>query len=150
MRALVLAKWADYRPVLPSATVQFLPREEFLEVAAHDQRVVDELACGLLADLESDFHEPVLADRVGAMVAVCPPIMREVVDPEPPRIQRAFVEGAFLRRLFSLLVEGEGWEAEAQVREVMARHYAFHLAAVEAVEAGRGSGPGFGTGAGQV
>ena len=142
MRALVLAKWADYRPVLPSATLQFLARDEFLDVARRDPRVVDELACGLLDDLEADFHEPVLADAAAELVAVCPPIMREVVDPEPPRIQRAFVEGAFLRRLFALLVDGEGWEAEAQVRDVMARHYPFHLAAVEAVEGVHGSGLG--------
>lgn len=144
IRALVEQKWVDYRPVLPSASVRFLGREAFLEVASHDQRVVDELACGLLSDLEADFREPVLADAAAEMVAVCPPIMREVVDPEPPRIQRAYVEGAFLRRLFCLLVDGDGWEAEAQVRDVMARHYPFHLAAVEAVETGRGPGLGAG------
>ena len=149
IRALVEQKWVDYRPVLPSASLRFLPKDAFLEVARHDERVVDEVACGLLADLEVDFHEPVLADATSELVTVCPPIMREVVDPEPPRIQRAFVEGAFLRRMFRLLVDGDGWEAEAQVREVMARHYPFHLAAVEAVEA---AGPGLGAGgdAGQV
>jgi len=150
IRALVEQKWVDYRPVLPSASVQFLGRDAYFDVARRDPRVVDELACGLLADLEADFHEPVLADTSAEMVAVCPPIMQEVVDPEPPRIQRAFVEGAFLRRLFCLLVDGDGWEAEAQVREVMARHYPFHLAAVEAVEAGRGPGPGPDGGSSQV
>ena len=151
VRALVMAKWADYRPMLPAATLLFLGREAFLEVARHDQRVVDEVACGLLGDLEADFHEPVLADVAAELVTVCPPIMREVVDPEPPRIQRAFVEGSFLRRLFRLLVDGDGWEAEAQVRAVMARHYPFHLAAVEAVEAVRpGPAPGDVAGADQV
>ena len=54
------------------------------------------------ADLErfdSEFREPVLTDVVAQVVTVCPPIMAEVVDGEPPRIQRAYVEGAFLRRL---------------------------------------------------
>ena len=40
-----------------------------------------------------------------------------------------------MRRFFRFLVEGEGWEADAQVRAVMARHFPFHLATVEAVEA---------------
>ena len=75
-----------------------------------------------------------LADAVRQVVTVCPRLMVEVVEPEPPRIQRAYVEGAFLRRLFRFLVDGEGWEADAAVRDVMARHYPFHLAAVEAVE----------------
>jgi hypothetical protein len=38
--------------------------------------------------------------------------------------------------LFRLCVDGaEAWEIDANVRDVMARHYSFHLAAVEAVEA---------------
>ena len=75
-----------------------------------------------------------LTDVIAQLVTVCPPIMSEVVEGEPPRIQRAYVEGAFLRRLFRLLVDGQGWEADANVRDVMARHYPFHLVAVEAVE----------------
>jgi hypothetical protein len=136
---LVQHKWHDYRPVLPHATLRFLRRDPYLDVARADPRVADELACGLFADFEAEFREPVLADATTELVIVCPPIMRDLVEDEPPRIQRAYVEGAFLRRLFRLLVEGEGWEADAQVRAVMARHYSFHLAAVEAVEAGPSS-----------
>jgi hypothetical protein len=137
IRTLVQHKWHDYRPVLPHATLHFLPRDPFLDVARRDPRVADEVACGLFDDFEAEFREPVLADAMTEVVLVCPPLMRELVEREPPRIQRAYVEGAFLRRLFRLLVEGEGWEADAQVRDVMARHYSFHLAAVEAVEADR-------------
>jgi hypothetical protein len=92
------------------------------------------MVMGVFEDFENEFREPVLADVDRELVTVCPPILREIVEPEPPRIQRAFVEGALMRRMFRLLVEGEGWEADAQVRDVMARHYPFHLAAVEAVE----------------
>jgi hypothetical protein len=134
VRALVLAKWGDYVPVLPHAQLRFLDRDPFLDVARADQSVRDELVAGLFADFEAEFREPVLADAAHEVVTVCPPIMREVVEPEPPRIQRAYVEGAFMRRMFRLLVEGEGWEADAQVREIMARHFPFHLVAVEAVE----------------
>lgn len=142
MRTLVLAKWADYRPVLPGAQVQFLDREPYLGAAREDPRVADELSCGWFDDFESDFRDPVLADAAQEVVRVCPPIMREIVAPEPPRIQRAYVEGAFMRRFFRFLVESEGWEADAQVRSVMARHFPFHLATVEAVEATALARPG--------
>jgi hypothetical protein len=92
---------------------------------------------GWFDDFEAEFREPVLTDVAAQVVTVCPPIMREIVEPEPPRIQRAYVEGAFLRRLFRFLVDGEGWELDAQVREVMARHFSFQLVAVEAVDADR-------------
>lgn len=131
---LVAHKWGVYKPVLPRATLRFLDRELYLDLARGDQRVRDELVMGWFADFEAEFRDPVLTDTERELVTVCPPMMREVVEPEPPRIQRAFVEGAFMRRMFRLLVEGEGWEADAQVRDVMARHFPFHLAAVEAVE----------------
>ena len=130
-------KWSEYRPVLPHATLRFLDRESYLDIARADPRVRDELMAGWFGDFDAEFREPVLADVATEVVTVCPPIMREMVEPEPPRIQRAYVEGAFLRRLFRLLVDGEGWEVDAQVREVMARHYSFHLVAVEAVDADR-------------
>lgn len=128
-------KWHDYRPVLPHATLHFLDRDVYLDTARADPRVADELACGLFDDFDAEFREPVLADTSTETVVVCPPLMREVVEPEPPRIQRAYVEGVFLRRLFRLLVDGAGWEIDVQVRDVMARHYPFHLVTVEAVEA---------------
>ncbi len=130
----MLAKWAAYEPALPSVRLRFLAREPYLELARHDRRVREELAVGWFSDFDAEFHDPVLADPDTTLVAVCPSIMREVVAPEPPRIQRAVVEGAFLRRLFRLLVDGDGWEADAQVRAVMARHFSFQLVALEAVE----------------
>jgi hypothetical protein len=123
--------------VLPRATLRFLDREPYLDAARADARVRDELMAGWFDDFEAEFREPVLADVATEVVTVCPPMMREIVEPEPRRIQRAYVEGAFLRRLFRLLVDGSGWELDAQVRDVMARHYSFHLVAVEAVEADR-------------
>ncbi len=130
----MLHKWGDYKPVLPAATLQFLDREPYLDAARSDARIRDELVLGRFDDFEAEFREPVLADVTTQTVTVCPRIMREWIEPEPPRIQRAYVEGAFMRRMFRLLVEGEGWEADAQVRDVMARHFPFHLVAVEAVE----------------
>ena len=135
IRSVVLAKWGDYRPVLPAARLRFLALEDYLDAARDDPRVSEELALGWFADFESEFRDPVLTDTAHEVVTVCPPLMQNIVEPEPPRIQRAYVEGAFLRRLFRLLVDGDGWEADAQVRDVMARHYPFHLVTVEAVEA---------------
>jgi len=134
---LVQHKWAEYRPVLPHAQLRFLDRDRFLDVARTDSRIRDELVMGWFDDFEAEFREPVLTDVVSETVTVCPPIMREMIEPEPPRIQRAYVEGALLRRMFRLLVDDQGWGLDAQVRDVMARHYSFHLAAVEAVEADR-------------
>jgi hypothetical protein len=140
IRTIVQHKWAEYRPVLPHATLRFLEREPYLDAARADARVRDELMAGWFDDFEAEFWEPVLADVATEVVTVCPPMMREIVGPEPRRIQHAYVEGAFLRRLFRLLVDGTGWELDAQVRDVMARHYSFHLVAVEAVEADRQPG----------
>jgi len=137
VQSWVLGKWADYRPVLPDASVRFLRRDEYLDAARGDPTVSVELAAGWFSDFAAEFRDPVLADPEHLVVTVCPPLMVEVVEPEPPRIQRAYVEGSFLRRLFRFLVEGEGWEADVAVRDVMARHYPFHLVAVEAVDGGR-------------
>ncbi|MEX0665865.1 MAG: hypothetical protein WD598_14005 [Acidimicrobiia bacterium] len=122
--------------MLPAASLRFLERDAYLDAARADARVRDEMVMGWFSDFEQEFRDPVLTDVDQELVTVCPPMMRDIVEAEPPRIQRAYVEGAFMRRMFRLLVEGEGWEADAQVRDVMARHYSFHLAAVEAVEAG--------------
>ena len=134
VRSLVLGKWADYRPVLPEAMVRFLCRDAYLDAARSDPTVGAELQVGWFDDFAAEFRDPVLADADQQLVTVCPPLMAAMVDAEPPRIQRAYVEGSFMRRLFRLLVDGRGWEADANVRDVMARHNSFHLAAVEAVE----------------
>ena len=107
IQAVVLGKWADYRPVLPNADVRFLERDPYLDAARDDPIVGTELAIGWFEDFAAEFREPVLTDVDSQLVTVCPPIMTEVVEGEPPRIQRAYVEGAFLRRLFRLLVDGQ-------------------------------------------
>ena len=114
--------------------VRFLGRAAYLDEARRDQQVRAELTVGWFGDFDAEFRDPVLADPTAEVVTVCPPMMHDIVEPEPPRIQRAYIEGAFLRRLFRLLVDGVGWQADAQVRGVMARHFPFQLVAVEAVE----------------
>jgi hypothetical protein len=134
IRSVVLAKWADYAPAMPATHVRFLSLEPYLDEARRDERVRADVQAGWFDDFDAEFRDPVLADPVAELVTVCPPMMHDIIEPEPPRIQRAYVEGAFMRRLFRLLVDGIGWEADAQVRGVMARHFPFQLVAVEAVE----------------
>jgi hypothetical protein len=127
-------KMGDYRPVLPDVQLRLLRTEPFLAAARDDPGVQEHLALGWYADFEAEFHEAVLADVERNTVTACPPMLSRLVDPEPPRIQQAYVEGSFLRRLFRFLVAGVGWEADEQIRDIMARHFPFHLVAVEAVE----------------
>ena len=78
IRTIVLAKWGDYRPVLPHAQLRFLARDAFLDAARTDQRVRDELAVGWFDDFEAEFREPVLADPTQEVVTVSTAIMREI------------------------------------------------------------------------
>jgi hypothetical protein len=71
-------------------------------------------------------------------VFTCPTLALRVLADEPPEIHRAFVEGAFLRKLFRFFVPaafegGQPWEAVEQVRDIMQRHFAFQLVACETV-----------------
>jgi hypothetical protein len=127
-------KMGDYRPVLPDVHLRLLRTEPYLAAARDDLDVRAHLELGWWADFEAEFSEPVLADVDRRTVTACPPMYARIVDREPLRIQQAYVEGAFLRRLFRFLVAGTGWEADEQVRDVMARHFPFHLVAVESVE----------------
>jgi hypothetical protein len=127
-------KMGDYRPVLPDVQLRLLRTEPYLEAAHEHVEVQEHLALGWYRDFEAEFHEAVLTDVEHRAVTACPPMLSRLVDDEPPRIQRAYVEGVFLRRLFRFLVAGVGWEAEEQIREIMARHFPFHLVTVESVE----------------
>ena len=131
-------KMRDYRPVLPDVQLRLLRTQAFLDAARDDLDVQQHVALGWYDDFEAEFREPVLADLEHRMMTACPPMFVRLVDHEPPRIQRAYVEGSFMRRLFRFLVAGVGWEADEQVRDVMARHFPFQLVAVESVE---GHGP---------
>jgi hypothetical protein len=127
-------KMGDYRPVLPDVHLRLLRTEPYLAAARDDADVRDHVALGWYGDFDAEFREPVLADVEQRTVTACPPLYARLVEPEPARIQQAYVEGAFLRRLFRFLVAGVGWEADEQIRDIMARHFPFHLVAVESVE----------------
>jgi len=118
----------------PDVELHLLRTETFLEAALAHSDVQQHLELGWYDDFEAEFREPVLADVERNTVTACPPMLSRLVDVEPPRIQTAYVEGSFLRRLFRFLVAGVGWEADEQIRDIMARHFPFHLVAVETVD----------------
>lgn len=132
--AVIEHKMGDYRPVLPDVQLRLLRTEAFLAAARDDPGVQEHLALGWYADFDTEFREPVLADVERRSVTACPPMFSRLVDDEPLRIQTAYIEGSFLRRLFRFLVAGVGWEADEQIRAIMARHFPFHLVTVESVE----------------
>ena len=133
--ALLEHKMAEYRPVLPgSVHLRLLRTDDYLTEARADPTVREHLDLGWYGDFDAEFREPVLADVDRQVVVACPPMFSRLVDEEPPRIQRAFVEGSLLRRMFRFLVAGVGWEADEQIRSIMARHFPFHLVTVESVE----------------
>ena len=133
-------KMAEYRPVLPDVELHLLRTEPFLEAALAHSDVQQHLELGWYDDFEAEFRDAVLADVDRRTVTACPPMLHRLVHDEPRRIQEAYVKGAFLRRLFRFCVVGVGWEADEQVRDIMARHFSFLLVAVEAVD-GHGALP---------
>ena len=132
--AVIEHKMGDYRPVLPDVQLRLLRTDAYLVEARDDATVREHVALGWYSDFETEFRDAVLTDLERRNVTVCPPMLSRLVDDEPLRIQRAYVEGTFLRRLFRFLVAGVGWEADEQIRDIMARHFPFHLVAVESVE----------------
>jgi hypothetical protein len=127
-------KMGVYRPVLPDVRLRLLRTEAYLAAARDDRVVQQHLDLGWWDDFDVEFAEPVLADVDQGTVTACPPMYVRLVGSEPVRIQRAYIEGSFMRRMFRFLVAGVGWEADEQVRDVMARHFPFHLVTVESIE----------------
>jgi len=83
-------------------------------------------------------RDPVIVRVDDFELFTCPVLCVSVLADEPPEIHRAFVEGAFLRKLFRFFVPatyegGENWEVTQQVREIMQKHFAFQLVACETV-----------------
>ncbi len=58
----------------------------------------------------------------------------EILVNEVPKIQRLFIEGAFLSRLFLFIVPGQGWEREEEIRHIMQKHFPLLLAALESIK----------------
>jgi hypothetical protein len=129
-------KLADFAHKARWLVLHHLDLATFLEAAGDDPDVRMAVETGFIRDLDAELRDPVLVrDRE---VFTCPPLALKVLATEPPEIHSAFVEGAFLRKLFRFFVPaayegGEPWEVVQQVREIMQRHWAFQLVACESV-----------------
>jgi len=138
VRAIIDRKMRDFRKAASRVELRHLDVEPYLDAARNDPDVQLAVDTGFLGRLEDDLRDPVLCRVEDRIVVTCPPLAHRVLADEPAEIHRAFVEGAFMRKLFLFLVPathegGEPWEATLQVREIMQRHFAFQLIAVETV-----------------
>lgn len=136
IRAIIDRKMADFRHVAEDVGIRHLRLEPYLDAARDDEAVRFALETGYLQALEDEFRDPVIVSVEGRTIYSCPPLAARVLSAEPPEIHRAFVEGAFMRKLFRFFVPaahegGQPWEAVEQVREIMQRHFAWQLVVTE-------------------
>lgn len=131
-------KMADFQHKARRLALRHLGLETYFDAALDDPDVRLALQTGFIDSVESDLRDPVLVRTEDHAVFTCPSLVLRVLASEPPEIHRAFVEGAFFRKLFRFFVPaafegGESWEVSQQVREIMQRHFAFQLVACETV-----------------
>ncbi|HYZ93929.1 MAG TPA: hypothetical protein VFA34_16275 [Actinomycetota bacterium] len=131
-------KMADFRHKARWLALRHVPMDIFCDAASDDPDVRLAIETGFMAKIEDDLRDPVLVRLEDREVFTCPVLALRVLADEPAEIHRAFVEGAFLRKLFRFFVPaafegGEPWEVTDQVRDIMQRHFAFQLVACETV-----------------
>ncbi|MGH2759175.1 MAG: hypothetical protein ACRDKJ_06375 [Actinomycetota bacterium] len=131
-------KMADFRHKAPRLAVFHLDPDVFFDAASDDSDIRLAVDTGFITTISDGLRDPVLVRMDDREVFTCPALALKVLADEPPEIHRAFVEGAFMRKLFRFFVPaafegGEPWEVADQVREIMQRHFAFQLIACESV-----------------
>lgn len=138
VRAVIERKIRDFEHVARNIRVRHLRIGPYFEAVRDDPDVRLALETGYIGSLEEDHRDPVVVFTGDRMLLTCPPLAAKVLADEPPEIHRAFVEGAFFRKLFRFFVPahhegGARWEESEQVREIMQRHFAFQLVVTEQV-----------------
>ncbi len=131
---LILKKMADFRPAVPEVSIRFFGRQNYLAWAKKVPSVQEEIRLGWYQNFTDEFIEPVLATPKNKFIGTCPRLFVELLADEDPKIQRFFIEGAFLSRLFLFLVPGRDWEREEEIRHVMQKHFPLLLAALESIK----------------
>lgn len=134
VRAIIDRKMRDFARATSDIELRHLDVHRFIDAANDDPDIRLAIETGLITEV----RDPVLVFMPDRLVISCPPLAAQVLSDEPPEIHRAFVEGAFFRKLFRFMVPatvegGAQWEAVEQVRDIMQRHFAFQLVAVESV-----------------
>lgn len=132
--ALIRHRVEDYRPALPDIQVRFVRPALYYEAARGHPPVADQLALGLIEDLESEFRQPVFGTYSLHLLTACPEMFVKILARENPRIHRVYVDGAVLRELLLFFAESDDWKGRVTVRAVMARHFPLQLVATEAVD----------------
>lgn len=138
VEAIFDRKMADFHHKARRLVLHHMDVDSFIDAAAADAEIEFALSTGFIEDLASELRDPVVVRLHDFAVFTCPPLVLRVLADEPPEIHRAFVEGAFLRKLFRFFVPatfegGEDWEIVSQVRAIMQKHFAFQLVACEMV-----------------
>jgi hypothetical protein len=138
VQAIFDRKLADFHHKARRIVLHHMGVDSFVDAAAADAEIGLAVTTGFIEDLASDLRDPVLVRLGDYAVFTCPSLALRVLADEPPEIHRAFVEGAFLRKLFRFFVPatfegGQDWEIVSQVREIMQKHFAFQLVACEMV-----------------
>ena len=134
VRVIIDRKMDDFRRAAPHIELRHLDVHRFLDAATEDPNIRLAIETGLITEI----RDPVLVFVPNRVVLACPPLAAQVLSEEPAELHRPFVEGAFFRKLFRFMVPatvegGAPWEAVEQVRDIMQRHFAFQLVAVETV-----------------
>ena len=138
VEAIFERKMADFHHKARRLVLHHMDVHAFVDAASADAEIELAVTTGFIEDLASELRDPVVVRLGDYAVLTCPTLALRVLADEPPEIHRAFVEGAFLRKLFRFFVPatfegGEDWEIVSQVREIMQRHFAFQLVVCETV-----------------
>jgi hypothetical protein len=138
VEAIFDKKMADFRHKARTLALRHVDPGVYFDAASDDPDVRLALETGFIETLEVGLRDPVLVRLEDRALFTCPALALRVLAVEPAGIHRAFVEGAFFRKLFRFFVPaayegGSSWEITEQVREIMQRHFAFQLVACEAV-----------------
>jgi len=127
-------KMSDFHHKARELVLRHVDLDVYNDAVSDDPDISLALETGLIDSV----RDPVIVRLSDHEVFTCPVLAVTVLSDEPPELHRAFVEGAFLRKLFRFFVPatyegGESWEVTQQVREIMAKHFAFQLIACETV-----------------
>jgi hypothetical protein len=136
VRAIIDRKMADFSRVARGIELRHLHLEPYLEAAREADEIRFALETGYMTSLSDELRDPVIVRLEDRVLYCCPPLASRVLSNEPAEIHRAFVEGAFFRKLFRFFVPaahegGAPWEMVEQVREIMQRHFAWQLVVTE-------------------
>lgn len=134
---IVRRKMVEFRADVHGINLNLMSHESYLQAAVNNPDIKFAMDTGLVTDLETELRDPSLTDWQHRCVVTCPELALAILKDEPAALHRPFVEGALLRRLLTFYVpagtEGARWEAAAQVRQIMERHFSLQLVATEAL-----------------